>query len=380
MKHIRRCIPILLALILLVLRLSPVFALWMLDGLSVPGMALLHRLTAPVPFPVAEPLALALILLALAGLFRAWFVGSPGPFMRPMCVLFELLLAFILLWAPVLASPVPGIPAPDADRLFRLCARLVDQLNASPLAFPDPADALAQAPLVAGEPARTVKTACFPGWMALARAWGMFIPLTGEAVIDPCEPAPLVPFTAVHELTHLTGIADEGTANVAAWERCMAAGGPFADSARLWALRYAMGQLHDADLAAWQAIQNKMKDALLRTFLDCGAEAEFTPHRLSLTRGSYTDLTGYLAGESSDLSCKIDKSQFANRAFPALWNSQFSIFFPHPQLQCPQSQPQADFPCRRLRTIRHTASPATATIATISMMSNAFMVALLDIR
>ena len=112
--------------------------------------------------------------------------------------------------------------------------------------------------------------------------------------MEPCEPAPLVPFTAVHELTHLTGIADEGAANLAAWNRCTAAGGPFADSARLWALRYAMGQLHDADPAAWQAVQNKMKDALLRTFLDCGAEAEFTPRRLSLARGNYADLAGYL--------------------------------------------------------------------------------------
>ena len=53
---------------------------------------------------------------------------------------------------------------------------------------------------------------------------------------------------------------------------------------------------HGADPAAWQAVQSKMKDALLRTFLDCGAEAEFTPHRLSLTRGSYADLAGYLVG------------------------------------------------------------------------------------
>lgn len=304
MKHIRHCVPILPALILLVLRFSPVFARWTLEGLSAPGMALLHRLTAPIPFPVVEPLVLALILLALEGLFHAWSIGSPRPFKSSMCVLFALLLAFILLWAPPLATPVPGIPAPDADRLFRLCARLIDQLNASPLAFPDPADALVQAPAVASEPARAVKVARLPGWMALARAWGMFIPLTGEAVVDPSEPTPLVPFTAVHELMHLTGVADEGAANVAAWERCTAAGGPFADSARLWALRYAMGQLHHADPAAWQAVQNKMNGALLRTFLDCGAEAESMPRRLPLTRGNYAALTGYLAGENSDLSTK----------------------------------------------------------------------------
>lgn len=294
MKHIRYCTPLMLVLILPPLCLSPAFARWLLENLSIPGMVLLHWLTASIPFPVAEPLALALILLALVGLFHAWTAGSFRPLKRLTYVLFTFLLAFILLWTPALAVSVPEIPAPDADQLSRLCARLVDQLNASPLAFP--ADVLAQAPLVAGKPARIVKNARFPGWMALARAWGIFIPLTGEALVDPCEPAPLVPFTAVHELMHLTGIADEGAANVAAWNRCMAVGGPFADSARLWALRYAMGQLHNADPTAWQTVQNKMKDALLRTFLDCGAEAEFTPRRLFLTHGNYADLAGYLVG------------------------------------------------------------------------------------
>ena len=294
MKYVRYCMPLMLVFVLLPLRLSPDFARWSLENLSVPGLALLHRLTACVSFPVAEPLALAVILLALARLFHAWAAGSYRPLKRLTGVLFTLLFAFILLWAPALVVSVPDIPVPDADQLSRLCARLVEKLNASPLSFPT--DAPAQAPLVAGEPARVVKTARYPGWMARARAWGMFIPLTGEAVVDPSEPAPLVPFTAVHELTHLTGVADEGAANVAAWERCMAAGGSFADSARLWALRYAMGQLHGAAPAAWQVVQSKMKDALLRTFLDCGAEAEFTPHRLSLTHGSYADLAGYLVG------------------------------------------------------------------------------------
>jgi len=298
MKHIRYCIPLMPVLILPLLRLSPAFARWLLESLSVPGMVLLHRLTAPVPFPVAEPLALALILFALVGLLHAWIAGSFKPLKRLTGALFTLLLAFILLWAPALTVSVPDVPVPDADQLSRLCARLVDQLNASPLSFP--ADVLAQAPLVAGEPARAAKAARLTGWMALAKAWGMFIPLTGEAMLDPCEPAPLVPFTAVHELTHLTGIADEGAANVAAWERCMAAGGPFADSARLWALRYAMGQLQDADPAAWQKMSAKMEGATLRAFLDCGGEAEFTPRHMLLTRGNYTDLTGYLVGYYGD--------------------------------------------------------------------------------
>ena len=300
MKHVRYCIPFMLVLAFPILRISPGFARWMLGSLSIPGMAILHRLTAFVPFPVAEPLALGLILLALTGLFRVWAIGSPDLLKRAMGVLSASLLAFILFWAPALALPVPEIPVPHAEQLSWLCARLVDQLNASPLAFPGPAETLTQAPRIAGEPARAAKAARLPGWMALARAWGMFIPLTGEALVDPSEPPPLVPFTAVHELMHLTGIADEGAANVAAWERCMVAGGSFADSARLWALRYAMGQLRNADPAAWQSVQNKMNGALLRTFLDCGAEADFTLRRMPLTQGNYAALSGYLAGYDGD--------------------------------------------------------------------------------
>ena len=294
MKHVRYCMPLMLVFLLPLPCLSPGLARWVLESLSVPGMALLHRLTAPASFPVAEPLAMVLLLLAPAGLIHARTAGSLAPLKRLAAALLSLLGVFMLLWTPALSVPVPDFPAPNAGQLCRVCARLVEQLNASHLAFP--ADALARAPLVAGEPARAVKAARLPGWMALARVWGIFIPLTGEAIVDPAEPAPLVPFTAVHELMHLSGIADEGAANVAAWERCMAAGGPFADSARLWALRYAMGQLHHADPAAWRKMRAKMEGATLRAFLDCGGEAELTPRRLFLARGSYAALTGYLAG------------------------------------------------------------------------------------
>ena len=81
-----------------------------------------------------------------------------------------------------------------------------------------------------------------------------------------------------------------GAANIAAWQRCLAAGGPFADSAALWALRYAMGRLRQTDPAAWQAMRAKMEGALKRTFLDCGGEAD--------PPGDYAALAGYLAEEN----------------------------------------------------------------------------------
>ena len=96
---------------------------------------------------------------------------------------------------------------------------------------------------------------------------GLFSPWTGEAVVDGELAPALLPFTAVHELMHLTGIADEGAANAAAYARCLAAGGPFADSARLWALRYAEVGLREADPRACRAAMERMNGRLRRAYI-----------------------------------------------------------------------------------------------------------------
>jgi len=301
MKHIRCRVALTLTVAALVaLWRWPRLGGWVWRCVCVPAMGWLHRATAGVAFPVAEAVAGALLALLGAALVRAAAGGGVRALRRWWRAALAIVLALALLWGPGWIAPVGASTRAESGSLAELCAALIDRLNGSCGPFPRTGEALDRAPVVAGLPGRVVKAARFPGWMALAGAWGMFVPLTGEALVDPGMPAPLLPFTAVHELMHLTGIADEGAANVAAWERCMAAGGPFADSARLWALRYAMGQLRNADPAAWQSVQNKMNGALLRTFLDCGAEADFTLRRMPLTQGNYAALSGYLAGYDGD--------------------------------------------------------------------------------
>lgn len=291
-------------------RVSARFAHAALEGLSLPVMRALHQFTARVPFPVVEPLALVLAALhtysLLAGASRAVADGSAKPLRRPLARLAwtALLLGgvLVLLWSPARAIP-PGEVAsiPTTDQLEWLCGELIDALNGSDLAVLAPEAALARAPEVADMPGCAVKAARYPEWMHAAGISGLFVPLTGEALADAGAPAPLVPFTAVHELEHLSGVADEGAANIAAWEKCLSAGGAFADSARLWALRYAMGLLRRADEAAWRRVGAKMKDALTRVFQMCGGEA--TPvaanapglHMLSVSCGDYAALAGYLA-------------------------------------------------------------------------------------
>ena len=139
---------------------------------------------------------------------------------------------------------------PEAKRLIELCDELIEGLKGAEARGLTAEQALARAGGVAGLVGARVKAAGHVGWMRALRVAGLFSPWTGEAVVDPGASPWLIPFTAVHELMHLQGIADEGAANVAAWRRCAAAGGAFADSARLWALRYALQALNRLDPAA----------------------------------------------------------------------------------------------------------------------------------
>ena len=279
-----------------------------LNRVTRPLLRALHRLTAPIPFPVAEPAAFALALLAAIALasailravrrrsfmpVRRWLRGMGWT----VCLLATLL---ALTWLPALCQPTEAPPTPPADRLEWLCGELIGALNASPLGFPPPDESLRRAPEAAGLPGCAVKAARYPEWMRAASVSGLFVPLTGEALADASAPAALIPFTAVHELMHLEGVADEGAANIAAWQRCLEAGGPFADSARLWALRYAMGLLLDADGDAWQRARDKMKDPLAQVYQKSGGEvlpraASYGLPRLAPTRGDYAALAGWLA-------------------------------------------------------------------------------------
>ena len=296
------------ALFLLACRWSAGFSRLMQQRLSRPAALLLHRLTSRVPFPVAEPLALlalavpalALIGAVLSALRRRAFAPLARWLRGTLWVGLALTGTLALLWAPACGVPFDAPPTPDAGQLEWLCGGLIDALNASPLAFPSSEESLRQAPAAAGMPDCAVKAARYPEWMAVAGISGLFVPPTGEALADATEPAPLIPFTAVHELMHLDGVADEGAANIAAWDRCMTAGGAFADSARLWALRYALGLLRLRDEAAWQRTRAKMEGALLRVFHQINGEAlpaagpiPGVPG-LTLSPGDYAALAGYL--------------------------------------------------------------------------------------
>lgn len=275
-----------LGLLALAFRFRPEFAGAWARHFSGPALRLLNGWTGRLPFPLAEPLAALAALCALAGRPRRWRAGI------------ALLLAAgcALLWLPGVARVgAAALPEPGADALEALCLELVDALDGAAPAFPAPAESLALAPGVAGLPGGAVKAALFPEWMRMLRVAGVAVPWTGEAVVDGSAAPALIPFTAVHELMHVSGVADEGAANIAAWEKCVRAGGSFADSARLWALRYAAGMLAEADEGRCARVLGGMGPELARLWGELGG---VLPPGGGLIRvGSYHDLVRRLVAE-----------------------------------------------------------------------------------
>ena len=239
---------------------------------ALPLILRLHRLTAKLPYPAIELIApvcaTLIILLPLLGRRRRALA---------VALAFCLCAGYGLLWYPAyFTAPADAFPVPDARQIEALCERLSNVLTASPMRFPTASDAAATAPATAGMPEARVKPARFPEWMAALRLSGVFVPWTAEVVVAPDAHPAFIPFTCVHELMHLRGIADEGEANIAAYRRCTASGGAFADSARLWALRYALAALARTDDSAFhRAIARLRPD--MAALLTASAGDLYTP-------------------------------------------------------------------------------------------------------
>ena len=104
-------------------RLSPGFSSGWQRRVALPAGMALHRLTARVPFPLLEPLAVALGIVTLLSLAAG----------RPRAALWALLVAvagYALLWYPAYwAAPVEPVPAPEPEQLAWLCGERCHACN-----------------------------------------------------------------------------------------------------------------------------------------------------------------------------------------------------------------------------------------------------------
>ena len=307
------------ALIVLSCRFVPGFAALWTRGVIRPLSALLSRVSAKAPFPLLEAFALVCAAWALWGAaalpvrcLRARGLAPLARFAKRLTAsALAVVLAYALLWYPAYFAVGPHAHAATAEQVAALCEALIDRLNASALAFPDVEGALREAERAAScldgtaVPEGAVKAARFPEWMDALGVAGLYSPWTAEAIVDgSASPAALV-FTGCHELMHLKGIADEGRANIAAWTACSRAGGAAADSANLWALRYAMSALRKVDPAAWRACAGRMDAHLVEVFAQMNGFSGFAESGdgavaamlgIGGAIGSYDALVGWLAG------------------------------------------------------------------------------------
>ncbi len=301
--RIRRAFAALTALLAAALaaavRLCPGFARMWSGAVARPALRALSALTARLPFALLEWGLLALALLLFGAVCFRW--GRSGP--RAACALlvrrilgFALAVAvmFASLWLPLYPAASASARAATSAQLIASCERLIGELNASAQSF-------ARAP--SDLPAKRI---AFPFWMRAFGITGFFSFPTGEALVSPELPDCALPFVAVHERMHANGVAGEGAANIAAWEDCMERGGLYADSARIWALKYSMDMLYDDDPAAYSACRGQMSDATAAHYravgggcrgeaIRPGARAAFSALGVGEAASDYEILALYLA-------------------------------------------------------------------------------------
>ena len=238
--------------------LWPEFGRFMARWVSAPVSRAVVRISALTAFP--------LVLAALAVV---------GVLFKPRALLALTLAAalFCLTWVPALCTGARKIEEATRPQLAALCVRLVGELNTAGRAVAEGDEALRVARRAMAAPAMP-RAARFPRLMRRLGLAGIYIPITGAAVVDVTRPAPGLTFTAAHELAHMRGIAHEAAANIAAYEACVRHGGAAAYSARLWALRYALARLGD-DWRYVSGLNQEMRRDLARIPYSAGSLDEY---------------------------------------------------------------------------------------------------------
>ena len=270
MKY-KRYLPIVLPLLLLI------------PGVSRAARSALLGISDRLPFPAA-----LLAIAYLAFRFRARRVIAAAEIVA-------------LLYFPLLGNAPYPIPVRfEEEQIFRLCLSLSRHAEAyaasEPLSFSEVADECRR--LSGG----SVKLSRFPEWMTLTHTAGIFIPLTGEALLNPREPTFTFPFLALHEIAHQSGLMNEGQASVRAYLWAMSSEkSAFRYSASIEALRRSVSVLYDADPQRAVEFVRALSPRLER---DLNALGALRAEKRAFFRfaGDYGDLAKYLIGtDAGDL-------------------------------------------------------------------------------
>ena len=145
------------------------------------------------------------------------------------------------------------------------------------------------------EPSRP-KIALFGPLMSRSLTYGMYIPWTGEALLNGSTPAPALAFSVCHEMAHQQGIAREDEANFIGYLACRLHPDPqFRYSGARAALGEAMAQLGAVRPDAWKAIRASLGPGVLAD--EAAETAWLREHRGRFSRVQGRVYDGYLKSQ-----------------------------------------------------------------------------------
>ncbi len=140
------------------------------------------------------------------------------------------------------------------------------------------------------------KLALFSAIMSRSLTYGMYIPWTGEAILNRDLPAPALAFSVCHEMAHQQGIAREDEANFVGYLACRLHPDPlFRYSGARAALQESMAQLRASNPVAWKAIRATLEPGVLADEAAESAWAERHRGPFSAVQGRVYD--GYLKAQ-----------------------------------------------------------------------------------
>ena len=183
---------------------------------------------------------------------------------RGLLVFFSYIALILALWfSNAFYAPYQEKTDYSVNALTQLCEQLISQTNALYTPEFDKEKILLDAPDVMN--VRNAKAIYFkyPEIMDFLNLSGVFIPFTGQAVINESECDFLMPFVCAHELSHRKGILNEGQANMHAFVSCMESGErSFQYSAIVYALKYAMNDMKNKNEAEYRRLKLSISDCV----------------------------------------------------------------------------------------------------------------------
>lgn len=139
-----------------------------------------------------------------------------------------------------------------------------------------------------------------PGILRKFGITGIYMPLTGEALLEKSHPQPEKTFVMAHELSHSFGVTDEGEANLVAYISCVAHPKEsirYAGHLAMW--EYVLWELHRRHITVELELEPLVQKDLERLREERKRFKEWVPELGDMVNDTYLKAQGIEAGTAS---------------------------------------------------------------------------------